>query len=107
MTERKQEKRPWYRSGDSMDRTDEETETIELLRNIKTGQESLRQTLESKIDVLKNDLLLTLEAKLKDMKDDFTLDIARVERKLSKVEIRLHDFEEKHQPCLQTNAMHL
>ena len=44
---------------------------------IKVGQESLRKTFDSKIDKLRNDLMLNIDQTIKHLKDDMALELGR------------------------------
>ena len=93
---RQQEKRRREKSGqDTTSMADLHSEAggqgdiVSLLHDLKVGQDSLRKTIESKVDKLRNEITTTLEIKLKEIKDEVSLELASMDNKLSILEGRL------------------
>jgi len=63
---------------------------MEYVLDIKKGQDNLRKSFDSKIDKLRNDLLVNIDQKIKLLRDEVTLDICgestRIDRLLSTVQ---------------------
>lgn len=61
-----------------------------LLEDLKHGQESIKKTLESKIDRLKNDINATITDKLKALKDDIYMDMGKMDKKIDELDRKLN-----------------
>ena len=59
------------------------------LKDLKNGQDSLKQSFEQRIDNLKKDFCETLDAKLDEVKDEFAIDISRLDNKFKELEVRM------------------
>lgn len=66
--------------------SDSNADIVTLLQDLKSGQESLKRTLESKIDKLRHELNASITDKIKAMKDDMHLELGILDKKFEELE---------------------
>ena len=68
---------------------------VSSVNEIKIGQESLRKTLDSKIDKLRNDLLINIDQKVKHVRDEMTLELGRETARIDSLVNNINDLQSK------------
>ena len=63
---------------------------MELLEGLKRGQESLQKTFDSKLERLRNDVLVKIDDKIRSAKVDMNLQLAGLERKIDDLETEMN-----------------
>lgn len=73
---------------------------LSTVKDIKSSQDSMRKSFDSKLDKMRNEFMATLDGKIKTLRDDIVMDISRescridqLEKTLQSLQFRLHTME--------------
>lgn len=90
---------------------DEMRQILVAVKEIKTGQDSMRKSFDSKLDKMRNEFMATLDGKIKTLRDELAMDLSKesgridqLERSIQTIQARLESVEENRDSNKQEGA---
>ena len=75
---------------------------LSTVKEIKSGQDSMRKSFDSKLDKMRNEFMATLDGKIKTLRDELAMDLSKESGRIDMLEKTLHTIQDRLDSVEQT-----